>query len=140
MLLGLVSHSCWLLYKYQIKKAFQEEFLRSWVELCESFHFVFLMALFMWLYYFALHKECSASGDDVELFLDVVMIGLFPCNQWYVKCQKLGKESRCSEVFSSCSWNGNGAAVVCRGWIKSYRWKRLDEGFIALWITKFTFN
>lgn len=71
--------------------------------LCESSHFVVFIALYMWLYYFALYKEHSLSRYDVELFLDLVMIGLFSCNQWYVKCHKLDKESRCSENFSSCS-------------------------------------
>ena len=38
------------------------------MELCEKFHFVVLMTLFMLLYYFVLHLECSASGYDRELF------------------------------------------------------------------------
>ena len=57
----------------------------------------------------------------MQLFLGVVMIGLFPCNQWYVKYKNMGKESHCSERFSSCSWNGNRDEVVCGGWLKSYR-------------------
>ena len=47
----------------------------------------------MWLYFLALDTERSASGYDVELFLVVVMIGLFPYNLRYVKEQRLGKES-----------------------------------------------
>ena len=75
----------------------------------------------MLLYYFALHTKRATSGYDVKLFLGVVMIGLFPCNQWYGKCQKLGRESHCSEGFSSCSWYGNRTVVACGGWLKSYR-------------------
>ena len=76
----------------------------------------------------------------MELFLGVVIISLFSCNQKYVKCQKLGKESRCSEGFSSYSWNGNRAAVVRGGWSKGWVLWRLGEGFIALQITKFIYN
>ena len=57
-----------------------------------------------------------------------------------MKCQKLGKESHCSEGFSSCSWNGNRAAVVRGGWLKGYVLCWLGEGFIALQITKFIYN
>ena len=68
----------------------------------------------------------------MELFLAVVMIGLFPCNQWCVKCQKLGKEYRYSEAFTSCRWNGNRAVVVGRSWLISYGCKGLDDRFIAI--------
>ena len=100
--------------------------------LCESFLFVVFMALLICLYYFAFHTKLSASGYDVELLVAVVMIGLFPCNQWCVKCQKLGKESRCSEAYSSCRWNGNRAVVVGRSWLISYGCKGLDDRFIAI--------
>ena len=46
-LLGLVSHSCLLFYKYQNKKAFKEELLCSCVGLCESSYFVVFILLFI---------------------------------------------------------------------------------------------
>ena len=81
--------------------------------------------------FFALHTERSASWYDVELFLVVVIIGLFQCNQWYVKSQKLAKSPVAQKV------SVHAVTMKIGLWLfvevgGNYRWKGLDEGFIAL--------
>ena len=56
----VACEGCWgllVIHKYENKKAFKEELLRSWLGLCGSFHFVVFISLFIWLYFFALHTE-----------------------------------------------------------------------------------
>ena len=89
--------------------------------------------LFWWCYLcdsIILHSTRNAQLVDMMWCYFWVWLWLVYFHATNGMCQKLGKESRCSEGFSSCSWNGN--IVVCGGWLKSYRWKGLDEEFIAL--------